>query len=206
MFQGWGGRTGGNGEPIWDHPHSQGERGQSLKASAENDREGMTRFVLPSISPGSRGDQTALADERGREGTHQLVFSGAEAVNAALAAPASLRRKLCLCQAHLQCLRNGHCQQRINPVLLLLPHSPQQRQIQREQLMSSHTPAPHLELAPGTAHTPEGASPQPCVGVLTHPRVKFPALSRQIPHSCLAAGPEVPRKSGKHPPHFPSRK
>lgn len=152
MFQGWGGRTGGNGGPIRDHPHSQGERGQSLKASAENDREGMTRFVLPSISPGSRGDQTALADERGREGTHQLVFSGAEAVNAALAAPASLRRKLCLCQAQLQCLRNGHCQQRINPVLLLLPHSPQQRQIQWEQPHVQPHPSPTSRIS--TRHCP----------------------------------------------------
>lgn len=40
----------------------------------------------------------ALADERGREGPHQLVLSGAAAVNTALAALASLHRKFCLCQ------------------------------------------------------------------------------------------------------------
>lgn len=133
MFQGWRGRTAGNGQPLQDHHHFQGKTGRNLNTSAENSREGMTRFMCSSSSPGNTGDQMALADERGRQGTHQPVLSGAVAVNTALAAPASLQRNFCLCQPHLQCLRNVHCQQGINPMLLLFGP---QRQIQWEQFVS----------------------------------------------------------------------
>lgn len=47
---------------------------ESLNTSAENSKEGMTRFMGSSISAGNRGDQMGLAGERGRPGTHQPVM------------------------------------------------------------------------------------------------------------------------------------
>lgn len=96
---------------------------------------------------------------------------------------------------------------RINPVLLLFgPHPPAETDPVGAAPAVQLQPSPTSQISSSHCPQPRGSLIPALLGVLTHPRVKFPALSPQIPRSCRAADPGVPRKSGKYPAHFPSRK